>query len=179
MIIVLRHFKTYTDTKRQEKIIYDDAFEKTKPYIDFIIKVLEKNANIKNIKFICSPQERTIMTGLILSSSLKSKIITNEKLIKNIDISDPIIEKNIDRDPKKERLIKYYLETKNKYYDDDTICIFVTHSSIIYNLYKCILEDIKNIELENFNKKIKSYSMSYIYKNKNKIYNKFNINMKK
>lgn len=181
MIIIMRHLKTYKDTKKQEKIIYDDAFEKTKSYVAFLIKVLEKNANITNIKIVCSPQERTLMTGLILSSSLKSQFIKNDKLKKNINIMDPIIEKHIDRDPKKERNNKYYLDAINTHYKTDTICIFITHSSIIYNLYKCILENIKNIKLDDFDKKIKSYSLSYIYKNKNKnkIYNKFNIDMKK
>lgn len=181
MILIIRHLKTYIDTKRQEKIIYDDAFEKIKSYVDFILKVAEKNSNIKNIIIVCSPQERTLMTALILSSSLKSKIIASEnnKLIKNIHISDPIIEKNIDRDPKKERNKKYYLDTMNKYYNNDSICILITHSSIIYNLYKSILEYIKKIKLENFEKKIKSYSMSYIYKDNHKIYNKFNVDMKK
>lgn len=182
MILIMRHLKTYTDTKKQEKIIYDDAFEKTKSYVDFIIKVAEKNPNIKNIVIVCSPQERTLMTGLILSSSLKSKIISSPNMLnisKSINIVDPVIESNIDRDPKKERNKKYYLETMNKYYTNNSICILITHSSIIYNLYKCILENIKKVKLESFEKKIKSYSLSYIYKDNHKIYNKFNIDMKK
>ena len=179
-IIIIRHFKTVNDKKnKEEKIIYKDAFEQSKPFIKFIKKYVDKYNKINKIKFISSPQDRTIMTGLIISTILKSDIIENR--IKKIIIEDPIIEEVIDRDPHKKKHIitcKVLKEQISKEYDENTLYIFITHSSLIYNTFSCLLNSYLKDKIEFFAEKIHSYSLSYIIKSNNKISYEFNKNLK-
>lgn len=178
-IIIIRHFKTTNNKNKEEKIIYEDAFDQAKPFINFINKYINKYDKIDKIKFISSPQDRTIITGLIISSILKSDIIENK--IKKIIIEDPIIEEVIDRDPHKKKHIttcKVLSKKISEEYDENTLYIFITHSSLIYNTFSCLLNSHLKNKLDNFAEKIHSYSLSYIVKRNNKITYEFNKNLK-
>jgi len=183
-IIIMRHFKTFDDFFGNQKIIYDKSLIQSNLFVDFIINHLTTNKYINKIKIYTSNHERTIDTVNILISKLKSKII--KKKIKSIEIFDPIISNTIDRDPLKKKhinicqKIKNEIESKLKH---DTLYIFTTHSSLIYNLFECFLniyadKNKELINLKKIKKHIHSYSLSFIsIKNDNLKY-KFNINMK-
>jgi len=177
-ILILRHFKT-EGKHQEEKIIYKDAFEQAKPFIQFIKKYIEKYNNVNRIVFVSSPQERTIMTGLILSSILKGEII--EQKMKKIDIIDPVIDKAIDRDPHKKKHVKTCKILKQKInneYKEDDLYIFVTHSSLIYNTFKCLLNNFAKTEKDDFSERIHSFSVSSITKVNNRLTYEFNRNLK-
>lgn len=190
-IIIIRHFKTSHDSDNNEKIIYDNALIDSNLFINFIYKYLKENTYIKDITFISSPQDRTIMTSLIICSHLKTALKN-----KDYNINDPIIDNILDRDPNKKinlDILKKYLKKEiNEKFNGDTLYIFVTHSSIIYNLYKSIIE-IYSKEIDFSKKHIYTNSLTYIqiidinneYKNldnkkkKFKIISKFNLKIKK
>jgi hypothetical protein len=179
-IFIIRHFKTFVDSNDVEKINYEKGFEHSKPFVDFIGKFIEKNSKINKIKFITSPQDRTIITSLIISSDLKTNILKDK--IRNIEIIDPIIDKKIDRDPHKKRKnyrCNYLKKQIYSEFDENTIYIYITHSSVIYNSFKCIIDSVSNKITTDFNEKIHGFSLSYLIKSKDKIVFEFNKNMKK
>ncbi len=171
-LMIIRHFETY---KNSEKIKFNDSTAKSQIFIDYIKKYIKKYPNITKIKFYTSNQDRTIMTSLILSSNLKNEIINNT--ISNLQIFEPEINDVLDRDPKK---IKKHDTCKNfkniikKIMDDSTLYIFITHSSVIYNLFKCIIKFFTDEEFNDPNKKIHHYSVSTLVKYDNKIHHNFN-----
>lgn len=178
-IIIIRHFETMKDSDGNEKVLYDKSLIKSIKFIEFIKKYLENKPNIKKIKFYVSKHDRTIISALILCNQIKSKIISNQ--FNMIEIFDPVITDIIDRDPK----LKKHKETCNKiknnlepYLNSDTLYIFVSHSSVIYNLFECFCKIFSNKYKEKYTGKIHSYSLSYINKQKNRIIYDFNINMK-
>ena len=171
-IMIVRHFETF---KGVEKIKFRESFEKSQLFINYIESFIDKYPEIKKIKFYTSNQERTIMTSIILSSNLKSEIINNN--IFNLKIYDPVINDNLDRDPKKIYKIKtcnYFKNIIDKSLDDKTLHIYVTHSSVIYNLFKCMLEYLTDSKIDDFNKKIHSYSISTIVGKNDRISYSFN-----
>lgn len=174
-LMLIRHFETYYDKKNNEKIKFDESFKKADMFVKYIKKFIDKYPDIKKIKFYTSDQDRTIMTSLVLSSILKSEIIKNN--IKNIKIYDPIIDNIIDRDPKKNKSDKICQEFQNMIKNEmkeNTLHIYITHSSIIYNLFKCILYYLFGEKFNDSNKKIHNYSISYVAKNYDKIHYNFN-----
>lgn len=171
-LMIIRHFETY---KNKEKIKFNESFEKSQYFINYIENFIKKYPEIKKIKFYTSDQERTIMTSLILSSNLKSEIIKNK--ISNIHIYDPVINNKIDRDPKKKNkhhTCNYFKNIVDKSLSDDTLYIYITHSSIISNLFKCILEYLANDDIDDFNKRIHHYSISTVVKFNDKVHYNFN-----
>lgn len=171
-IMIIRHFETF---KGIEKIKFNKSFEKSQLFINYIESFINKYSDIKKIKFYTSDQERTIMTSLILSSNLKSEIIKNK--FTNLKIYDPIINNKIDRDPKKKnknQTCNYFKNTIEKSLDDETLYIYVTHSSIIYDLFKCIVDYFIGEQIDDFNKKIHRYSISTIVNNKDMVNYNFN-----
>ena len=174
-LMLIRHFETFQNSKNKEKIKFKESFNKSIWFIDFIEIYIKKYPQIKKIKFFTSEHERTIMTSLILSSSIKSEILKNKFL--NIQIFDPIINDMIDRDPKKKNkknVCIYFKKNIEELFEEDTLYIYITHSSIIYNLFKCILENILNTKFEHFNKRIHDYSISCIAKTNDKLSYIFN-----
>ena len=179
-IFIIRHFKTFYDSNDLEKIRYEKGFDQSKFFVEFIGKFIDKNPKINKIKFITSPQDRTIITSLIISSNLKTYILKQK--IRNIEIIDPVIDKQVDRDPKKKRkdnVCGYFKNKIQSEFNDNTIYIYITHSSIIYNTFKCIIDNMVHKTTTDFNEKIHGFSLSYLIKSKDKIHFEFNKNMKK
>lgn len=178
-IMLIRHFKTINNSNNEEKINYDKSFQKAEIFSIYIYDFIKKHPSIKKIKFYTSEKERTLVTALVISSKIKSNII--EKKQKYIEIYDPIIENNIDRDPKKqnkEKICNYFNDKINNIFEEDTLYIYITHSSIIHNLFKCMLEVCAGKSIDDFQiKKIHGYSLSFIAKNDNKISYGFNYKM--
>ncbi len=175
----MRHFETIKDSRNNEKILYDKSLEKSLIFTEFIKKYLDDRPNINRIKFYVSKHERTIISALILSNQIKSKIILNK--FKPIEISDPVIIDIIDRDPKAKKHKKNCNKIKNDLeptLKNNTLYIFVSHSSIIFNLFECFCKFYSNKYKENFINKIHSYSLSFINKTKDRLIYDFNINMK-
>ena len=145
-------------------------------FAEYIKKIIKEFSDIKKIKFYTSDHERTIMTALILSSTLKSEVIKNN--LPKIEIYDPIIDNIVDRDPNKIKanyICNSFHNLIDKKIKDDTLYIYITHSSIISNLFTCILDYLSNKKGGYFNKKIYNYSLSYIIRFNNKVswvYNK-------
>lgn len=179
-IILIRHFKTYINSKNKEKINYSTSFENSHGFIENIKSFTEKYPQIKKIKFLTSDHERTLLTSLVISTKLKSEIL--KKKLKYIEIDDPVINVFVDRDPfkKNKNLVCEYFNKKiENSFNDNTLYVIVTHSSIIYNLYKCIFEIFTEDEFTEYeNKKIHSYSFSYIIRNDNRISYSFNKKIK-
>lgn len=179
-IIILRHFETFEDSHKNEKIYYSKSLKKSLKFINYIENYVNSKKKINKIKFFTSKHERTIITSLIISNGLKSNIITNGT--KNIEIFDPVISDLLDRDPRKEKYNKVCEKIKNKINDElcgDTLYIFISHSSLIYNLFECFC----NLYSNNYDKKIKqnyihTYSLSLINKTKKTLKCEFNINMR-
>lgn len=180
-IIFIRHFETYNSSKNKERINYSTSFESASGFVENIKFIADKYPQIKKIKFLTSDHERTLLTSLVISSKLKSEIL--EKKFKYIDINDPVINEFVDRDPQKKNkhvICNYFYKKIESSFDDDTLYIIVTHSSIIYNLFKCILEFCVGNEFSEFeNKRIHGYSLSYITKYDNKVTYGFNKKIKK
>ena len=171
-IMIIRHFDTYKDN---EKIKYKESFIKSELFVNYIKKFIDRYPKINKIKFYTSDYDRTIMTSLILSSNLKNKIIDNQ--FEKIKINDPKITKILDRDPKKKKKYKigdFFADTSDSKLNDDTLYIYITHSSVIYNLFKSILEYCTNDKIDNFHERIHRYSISTITKNNDKIKYVFN-----
>jgi hypothetical protein len=177
-IIIIRHFKTFEDDKGNEKILYKKSLSRSVKFVDFIKKYVNENKSINKIKIYTSNQDRTIMTAFILISKLKSEIISSE--LKNVNIFEPIITDIIDRDPKKNKYkgvcdkIKNIIEPKLK---NDTLYVFITHSSLIFNLFECFYNIYTDKNVAKTNKNIHSYSLSFMTKTNNHLKSKFNINM--
>jgi hypothetical protein len=170
--MIIRHFDTVRGT---DKIKFNESLEKSHQFVYYISEFLDKYPEIKKIKFYTSDQDRTIITSLILSSKLKSEII--RKKINNLQVYDPTINNKIDRDPKKKYKIQtcnYFKYIVDKTFDDKTLYIYITHSSIIYDLFKCITEYLINDRVEIQNNKIHSYSISTIISNNDKVNYTFN-----
>lgn len=196
-IILIRHFKTFYDSNKNEKIDYEDSFDYATLFINKIKEHIDKYENIKKIKFISSNQDRTLMTSLVISSKIKSDILNNK--FKKIKIYDPKINDMVDRDPNKknkEKMSKYF-NKKIKKFDQDTLYIIISHSSVIYNLFNCILESCSGINLNNHNPNnnnqynnqhnnqynnhlhIHSFSISWIFKYNNIVDYELNQKIKK
>ena len=173
-IIIIRHFKTKKDNNNQEQIIYDNIYEIAQKYINFIVKILSKKSNINKIIMLMSPQDRTIITSLIISTLIKNEIIKNN--ITGISIIEPEIDKILDRDPYKikKKKISNNIYEKITSFDQNTLYIYVSHSSVIYNIYKNIVEYATQLKLKKFSEKITSYSLSYVIKNKDNYIYEFN-----
>lgn len=178
-IMLFRHFKTSINLNGEEKINYSNSFQRAEIFVNQINDFIKKYPQIKKIKFFTSDKERTLVTSLVISSKIKSNII--EKKQKSIKIYDPLIEKNIDRDPKKiykDKICNYFNDKINYSYEEDTLYIYITHSSVIHNLFKCMLEECTGKPVEDFkNKKIHGYSLSYIAKKNGKVTYEFNNKM--
>ena len=159
-IFIIRHFKTSYDSDKNERLIYDNALKDSNLFVNFIYKYLKENSYIKNITFISSPQDRTIITSLIICNHLKT-VLKN----KDYNINDPIIDNILDRDPnrkiKLDILKKYFKKEINEKFNEDTLYILITHSSKIYNLYKSIIE-IYSKEIDFSKKHIYTNSLTYI-----------------
>lgn len=178
-IIIMRHFETFEDSHGNEKINYNQSLDKSENFIVFIKEYIEKNKNINKIRFYTSKHERTIISALILCNKLKSNIISNK--LNPIEICDPIITDLIDRDPNKKKYknncIKIINKIENKL-KNDTLYIYVSHSSTIYNLFNCFYKLYSPKNSEKFINKIHSYSLSFLTKKKNRLIYDFNINMR-
>ena len=171
-IMIIRHFET---VEGKEKIKFNESFEKSQLFINYIENFINKYPHINKIKFYTSDQERTIITSLILSSNLKGEIIKNN--IHDLQIYDPIINNKIDRDPKKKnksKICKYFKNMIEKSLDDETLYIYVTHSSVIYNLFKCMVDYFIGEIIDDFDKKIHKYSISTIVNNNDSVNYNFN-----
>lgn len=178
-IIIMRHFETFEDSKGNEKIKYEKSLDKSEKFINFIKEYIEKNKNINRIRFYTSKHERTIISALIICNKLKSNIILNK--LSPIDIHDPVITNLIDRDPNKKKYKNNCIKIKNEIdskLKKDTLYIFVTHSSTIYNLFRCFYKLYSSNYNEKFVNKIHSYSLSFLTKNKKDLIFDFNINMR-
>jgi hypothetical protein len=175
-IMLIRHFESYYDSYNHEKIKYKDSFYKSIIFAEYIKKIIKEFPEIKKIKFYTSDHEITIMTALVISSTLKSELIKNN--LPKIEIYDPVIDNIVDRDPKKIKAkytCKSFHNLIEKKLKHDTLYIYITHSSIISNLFSCILDYLSNKKNENFHKKIYNYSFSYIIRFNDKVswvYNK-------
>jgi len=178
-IIIIRHFETKKDNHGNEKILYDKSLKKSIKFVNYIEKYLANNPNINKIKFYVSEQERTIITALILSNQIKSNIIQN-KFVK-IEIDEPIITNFINRDPKakKQKIICDKIKNDfNSKIKNDILYIFVSHSSVIFNLFECFCKSYYYKYNEKYSKKIHSYSLSFISKKNNMLEYDFNLNLK-
>jgi hypothetical protein len=173
-LIIIRHFETH---KNSEKIKFNESFAKSQLFINYITKFVKKYSDIKKIKFYTTNYERTITTSLILSSNLKNEIINNT--LSNLQIFEPEINNILDRDPKKikkDDTCKNFKNNIEKNMDDDTLYIYITHSSVIYNLFECIINMVANKKFNNPVKRIYNYSISSLVKYNDKI--KYNFNKK-
>lgn len=165
-IIIIRHFKT----DKYNKINYNTANNDAELFIKTIMNYIINN-NINEVRFITSPQERTILTSLIICNILKDNI-------KDINILNPIINNIIDRDPKhnNKHEIQKYFKSIVKNYTKNTLYIYITHSSVYHTIFQSIvniLNEKKYIKKE----KIYHYSLSIISFNSKELYYKFNIDM--
>lgn len=178
-IIIIRHFETFEDSNKNEKIDYEKSLKKSGKYIEFIQNYIIENPNINKIKFFTSKHDRTIMTSLILCSGLKTKIISNQ--LKSIEIFEPAIIDILDRDPLKINHKKVCNKIKNNVNDklnDNTLYLFITHSSLIYNLFTCFCKLYSSKYKSESKTHIHTYSLSYIKKTTGSLKYNFNINMK-
>ena len=179
-IIILRHFETWVDKKGQERIYYDKSLKKSDKFVKFIKKYISDKQYINNIKFYTSEHDRTIMTSLILVSKLKSLIVNNND--KQIKMHEPIIIDMLNRDPNKKKYKNNYHKFKNEIDNklkNDTLYIYVTHSSTIYNLFKYLSKFYSDKKYKQKHiDKIHTYSLSFISKDDNQLTCDFNINMK-
>lgn len=109
----------------------------------------------------------------------KSKIINNE--FRTIEIYNPIITDIVDRDPheKKHKEIcnKIIYEVNNKL-SENTLYLFITHSSLIYNIFNCFCKLYSSKYKKIPKTHIHRYSLSYMKKTKKTFECNFNINMK-
>lgn len=178
-IIIIRHFETFKDKNNNERIYYNKSLKKLEKFLEFIKKYINDNPEINKIKIFTSKYDRTIMTSLIISNGLKSKIINNK--LRLIEIHDPIIMDIVDRDPQqlkhKEICNKIIYKIDNKL-NENTLYLFITHSSLIHNIFNCFckLYSSKSIKIPKTN--IHNYSLSYMKKTKKSFEYDFNINMK-
>jgi hypothetical protein len=166
-IFIIRHF----ETDNNEKINYQNSIKEVVSFIKVINEYIKK-FNINEIDIITSPQDRTLITGLILSNYLKD--------INNIKVNSPTIDNIIDRDPKKKRReeIKHHFKHTKSIYKNKTIIIYVTHSSVYYTIFESILKNI-GVKTINESNKIHKYSLSYINKNNKNVEYLFNLNLRK
>ena len=174
-LMLIRHFETYYDSNKHEKIKFNDSFYKASIFAEHIKKFIKEFPEIKKIKFYTSNRERTIMTALVLSSTLKSELIKNN--LQNVEIYDPVIDNIVDRDPKKikiDHICNTFYNLIDKKFKDNTLYIYVTHSSIICDLFRCVLEYLVNKKTDNFHKKIYNYSLSYVVRKNDKVSYLFN-----
>jgi hypothetical protein len=179
-IIIFRHFETWIDDKGQERIYYEKSLKKSEKFIKFIIKYISDKQYINKIKFHTSEHDRTIMTSLILVSKLKSEMIVNN--MKQIKIYEPTIIDILNRDPSKKKYKKNCDKFKNKINNklkDDTLYIYVTHSSTIYNLFKYMCKFYSRGKFKkNYIDKIHTYSLSFISKVDKHLTYDFNVDIR-
>lgn len=165
--MVIRHFKTH-----HNRINYPQSYKEAIPYINFIKKYMEK-FSLKEIVIKTSPIERTLMTSLILYIKLKELDI--------YDINKPIIDKNLERDPtkeKKDNIINHY---KKNYDSGEKLVINVTHSSVYSNLFVGLMSGMNeaDIKLKDISdeKRIHAHSLSFLTDYKDEVKYGFNILM--
>ena len=172
---IIRHFKTLKGT---EKINYASSYSEAEPFIKKLKKLIINN-NIELIKIKTSPQDRAVLTALILFIKLKDILSTDStKIIK------PEIDKYLDRDPSKnntDKIIKYYIKyCSKKSKSDKVLVINITHSSVYQTIYKAMLDGMTNKNNELKKEKIHANSLSFIeYISNDKLNWKFNIQMGK
>ena len=149
-VILVRHFKTNSD----EKINYDKISYEADNYIKDIVKYVKRH-NIEAIEFHSSPQDRTFLTAFILCNILKDQL--------KISIKNPVVNYHINRDPNKKKIDEtrnyFYRLNHNNYYDGKKLFIYVTHSSVYYNIFKSIVETAPG------NNKIDKNLDAYIHSN--------------
>lgn len=178
-IFIIRHFETTTDNNKNKKISYKKSLIYLELFVNFIKKHISENPYIKSIKFYTSEHDRTIITAYMLFSKLQTDIILNN--IESIDIHKPEISDIIDRDPKKNKhqsVCKQIINKIEPKFKSDTLYIFITHSSLISNLFKCFYNIYTDNDIKKIDKKIHSYSLSFISKIDDKLTYKFNVNMR-
>lgn len=179
-IIIFRHLKTWIDDKGYERIQYDKSLKKSEKFVKFIKKFISDKQYINKIKFYTSEHDRTIMTSLILVSKLKSEMIDNN--INQIKIYETTIIDILNRDPTKKKYKTNYNNFKNKIdkkLNDDTLYIYVTHSSTIYNLFEYLCKFYSDGKYkQNYIDKIHTYSLSFISKTDNRLTYDFNIDIR-
>ena len=166
--IIIRHFKT-----QNNKIDYKNSYEEAKPYILFIKKYVEQN-NIKEIDIYTSPQERTLITSLVIHMYLRD--------LKNIVIHKPRINEHLNRDPLKRKidsLLQYF--SSHIKTNENKLTINVTHSSVYSTIFVGLLCGTNNECSHKYDsmyvkKKIHEHSLSWIKSNTNK--NDFDFNMR-
>lgn len=173
-LMLIRHFETFQNSNKKEKLKYEESTNKAILFVNFINAFIKKYPEIKKIKFYTSDHERTMLTSLILSNAIKVEML--KKNFPELIINEPIIYDVIDRDPKKKNKKKTCSVFKKiiDKYSEDTLHIYITHSSIIYNLFKCILEHLLDTEMDDFAKRIHNYSISCISKIDDKVSYVFN-----
>ena len=173
--MLIRHFETFYNDDGQEKIKYKKSFSKGSLFINFIKSYLSKYTGIKKIRFYTSDYERTLLTSLVLSSLSETEII--DGTLSGVKIYDPVLNEMIDRDPKKrnkKNVCEYFKKNIETSFEPDTLYIYITHSSVIYNLFKCVLDWVLEREMPDFSKRIHGYSVSYISKIDNRVSYMFN-----
>lgn len=184
-IIIIRHFETFKDENNNERIYYNESSRKLKKYLEFIEKYINNNSNANNsqkinkIKIFTSNYDRTIITSLIICNGLKSEIISNR--LKSIEIFEPVITDILDRDPHKKKhkeICKKITNDINNKLNEDTLYLFITHSSLICNIFNCFCKLYSNEYKKVSKSHIHRYSLSYIKKTKKICEYDFNINMK-
>ena len=151
--MLIRHFETFHNSNGEEKIKFKSSYDKASFFIEFIKSYISKYGGIKKIKFFTSDYERTLLTSLILSSLIKTEIIDGN--IDGIKIYEPVLNNMIDRDPRKKNkkhVCEYFKNTIENNIEPETLYIYVTHSSVIYNLFKCVLEHVLGKQIQSFNK---------------------------
>lgn len=178
-IIIIRHFETFKDANNNERIYYNKSLKKSNEYLEFIEKYINNNPKINKIKLLTSNHDRTIMTSLIISNGLKSKIIYNK--LTSIEIYEPIISNILDRDPHKKKhkeICKKIINNIDSKLTENTLYLFITHSSLIFNLFNCFCNLYSNEYIKIPKSHIHKNSLSYIKKTKKSFEYDFNINMK-
>ncbi len=170
--IVIRHFKTY-----RNKINYKNNYDEARPYVSMIKKYIDMNG-IKEIFIYTSPQERTIITSLVLHMYLRD--------FQNVTVHKPKINDNLDRDPNKKNISGiynyFYNYSKNHSSQNKKLFIHVTHSSVYSAVFLGLLCGTNNEcpnSLEHLvnNKRIHSHSISWIKYFNGKMDFDFNIKM--
>lgn len=173
-LLLIRHFRTDSDNK----IDYVNSPKEAEPYIHFIIEYIKSN-NIELVEIFSSPQDRTFLTSIILSNILK-----DSKDLNKIQINYPLINKMIDRDPSKERVEdtqKYFKKIlkNNNFYIKNKLVIYITHSSIYYNIFKSIIDLLSGNNKLDIKQRIHRNSLSWIRFIDKKLKYNFNIQMNK
>ena len=171
---VIRHFKTLKGT---EQINYTDSYSEAEPYIKKLKELINDN-KIELVKIKSSPQDRAILTSLILYIKLKDILTQN-----SIKIVKPEVEKYLDRDPSKkntEKIKQFFIKyCSKKSKSEKVIVINITHSSVYHTVYKAMFDGMTGKNNKEPKKThIHGNSISYIeYINDKTVNWEFNIPM--